>query len=243
MKSNVELLTEVQNSIKWEPLLMGAQISVTCKDGVVTLTGAVDNYVKKLEAGKAVMNVPGIKAIADEIVVKFGWWGKKDDAEIATAAAYALKVNWQVPRDKVKVKVKEGWVTLTGALKWNYEREAAQNAMHPLPGIRGITNCIIIKTATDKMVAKCSIEDAISRHASICDEDITVDVMDNTVILTGTVASIYQKSKAAEVAWNTPGVCDVNNNLLVQYYYAAMAQSERGEALSNVWGFPILERS
>jgi osmotically-inducible protein OsmY len=245
MKSDLELLIEVQNSIKWEPLLNTAEIGVTCMEGLVTLTGVVDKYAKKMEAGKAAMNVPGVKAVADEILVKFGSRGKRDDPEIAISAAKALKWNRQVLNDKTKVNVlvQDGWVTLNGRVKWNYEREAAHNVLHSLPGIRGVTNCITIRTGVDKMVEKGSVEAAIARHASICDEDITVDVLDNTVILTGTVGSIYQKNKAAEVAWNTPGVRDVNNNLRVQYYYAAVAQSEPSGALPNTWPLKIDHRS
>lgn len=235
MKSDPELLIEVQNSIKWEPLLTAAKIGVTCAEGVVTLTGTVDKYAKKVEAGKAAMNVPGIKAVTDEILVNFGMRGKKNDPDIAASVANALKWNWQVPNDKVKVKVQDGWVTLNGRVKWNYEREAAHNVLHSLLGIRGVTNCIIIRTGIKTMVEKGSIEDAIARHASICDEDISVDVLDSTVILTGTVGSMYQKHKAADVAWNTPGVRSVHNKLLVQYYYAAVAFSEPSEALLGTW--------
>jgi len=235
MKTNAELLTEVQNSIKWEPLLKATAIGVTCKDGVVTLTGAVDKYAKKREAEKAAMNVPGIKAVTDEIVVKFGSRGKKQDTEIATSAVYVLQLNWQVPNDKVKVQVQDGWVILIGAVQWHYQREAAHNAIRPLPGITGVTNNITIKVKDRNKVDKGSIEDAIARHASISDEDIQVDVLDNTVFLTGTVGSMYQKHKAADVAWNTPGVCNVNNKLLVQYYYGGVAFCEPSAALLCGW--------
>ena len=47
MKTNQELQTDVQNAIKWEPLLNAAEIGVTAKDGVVSLTGIVDSYAKK----------------------------------------------------------------------------------------------------------------------------------------------------------------------------------------------------
>ncbi|MEX1131723.1 MAG: BON domain-containing protein [Flavobacteriales bacterium] len=223
MKNNAELQLDVQNAIKWEPLLHAAEIGVTAKDGVITLTGTVDSYAKKWEAEKAAMNVAGVNAVAEEITVKFGSWGKKDDTEIATSAANALKWNWQVPNDKVKVQVQNGWVTLTGELQWNYEREAAHNAIRPLLGVVGVTNTITIKADAHNKVEKELVEDAIARHWSISDQDIKVNVLDNTVTLTGTVGSMYQKQKAGRVAWNTPGIYNVNNDLLVEYDYAAVA--------------------
>ena len=71
MKTNSELQTDVQNAIKWEPLLNAAEIGVTAKDGVVSLSGVVDSYAKKLEAEDAAKKVIGVKAVAEKIEVKF----------------------------------------------------------------------------------------------------------------------------------------------------------------------------
>ena len=71
MKNNSELQTDVQNAIKWEPLLNAAEIGVTAKDGVVSLTGVVDSYAKKLEAENAAKKVIGVKAVVEKIEVKF----------------------------------------------------------------------------------------------------------------------------------------------------------------------------
>jgi len=71
MKTNSELQTDVQNAIKWEPLLNAAEIGVTAKDGVVSLTGVVDSYAKKLEAENAAKKVIGVKAVVEKIEVKF----------------------------------------------------------------------------------------------------------------------------------------------------------------------------
>jgi len=70
MKTNQELQTDVQNAIKWEPLLNAAEIGVTAKDGVVSLTGVVDSYPKKIEAEKAAKKVIGVKVLVEKIEVK-----------------------------------------------------------------------------------------------------------------------------------------------------------------------------
>ena len=43
MKSNEVIQKDVQDAIRWEPLLNAAEIGVTAKDGLVTLSGTVDN--------------------------------------------------------------------------------------------------------------------------------------------------------------------------------------------------------
>ena len=83
MKTNEELQKDVQNAIKWEPLLNAAEIGVTAKDGVVSLTGVVDSYSKKLEAENAAKNVAGVKAVVEKIEVKFSNAWNKSNVDIA----------------------------------------------------------------------------------------------------------------------------------------------------------------
>lgn len=217
MKTNQNLQKDVQDAIKWEPLLNAAEIGVTVKDGVVTLTGTVDSYSKKLEAEQAAKNVAGVKAVAEEIAIQFGDFGKKSDTEIATDVLNAWKWNWEIPEGKIKVKVEKGWVTLEGELEWNYQREAAKKAIKNLAGVMGVVSNIKIKSDTHDSIEKAAIECALERNSSIDDLDIEVDVEGNNVTLKGTVNSFYAKDEAEQIAWNAPGVWTVDNELVIEY--------------------------
>jgi osmotically-inducible protein OsmY len=219
MKNNADLQTDVQNAIKWEPLLNAAEIGVTVKDGVVSLTGTVDSYAKKTEAENATKRVIGVKAIAENIEVKFPSSFTRTDAEIATEVLNALTANWSVPDNKVTVKVENGWVTLDGDLHWNYQKEAAKTAVKFLLGVKGVSNNIKIKSETHDEIEKKDVENALNRSWSLDDSDINVSVSGKTVTLTGTVNSWYQKEEAGRIAWNTPGIWFLNNELEVDYYY------------------------
>ena len=219
MKSNTELQTDVQNAIKWEPLLHAAEIGVTAKDGVVSLTGVVDSYAKKVEAENAAKKVIGVKALVEKIEVHFPSEWTKTNAEIANEVLSALNANWSVPKDKVTVKVEDGWVTLEGELPWNYQKEAAKSAVHYLTGVKGVINNIKIKSETHDAIEKKDVENAIGRSWAVDDSDIQVEVSGTTVTLTGTVDSWYQKDEAGRIAWNTPGIWHVKNELVVDYYY------------------------
>lgn len=219
MKSNQELQADVQNAIKWEPLLNAAEIGVIAKDGVVSLTGVVDSYAKKMEAENAAKRVIGVKALVEKIEVKFPNDWSKTDAEIANEVLSALKSNWSVPNDKVTVKVEDGWVTLGGELPWNYQKEAAKNAVNFLMGVKGVTNNIKIKSETQDAIEKMDVENAIGRSWSLDDNDINVAVSGTTVTLAGTVRSWYQKEEAGRIAWKTPGIWHVKNDLVIDYYY------------------------
>jgi len=220
MKNNAELQKDVQDAIKWEPLLNEAEIGVIVKDGVVTLTGTVDSYSKKIEAEAAAKSVAGVKVVVEKIEIKFSSnWAKKDDNEIATEVINALKWNWQVPSDKLKVKVEKGWVTLEGELQWNYQKDAAKDVVKNLLGVQGVSNNITIKSDTLDQVEKKDIENALKRNWSINDKDIKVKVSNHKVTLTGSVNSWYDKDEAARIAWNAPGVWNVDNELEVDYDY------------------------
>lgn len=220
MRTNENLQKEVQNAIKWEPLLHAAEIGVTVKDGIITLTGTVDNYTKKLEAENAAKNVAGVKAIVENIKVVLPHTSVKTDNDVADEVVKALRDNWSVPNDNIKVKVENGWVYLEGKIMWDYQREAAKKSIEGLSGVKGVIDNMEIKSEIHDKLEQKLIENALKRHWSINADDIKVKVYGTNVTLTGYVSSLYQKEEAGRIAWKTPGVWTVDNKLEVEYNYA-----------------------
>jgi len=216
MTQNESLQKDVQDAIKWEPLLQAAEIGVTAKDGIITLTGIVDSYAKKIEAENAAKNVVGVKAVVEKIEIKYMGSPQKDDREIAAAIVNAYKWNREIPKDTVKVEVEDGWVTLDGEIQWNYQKEAANLSASKIIGVKGVNNKITIKSETQDIIEKSDIEGALARNWATSNRDIQVSVTGNTVSLNGIVYSLYQKDEAARIAWNAPGAWVVNNNLVVE---------------------------
>ena len=217
MKNNAELQQDVQDAIKWQPLLNAAEIGVTAKNGVISLTGVVDSYGKKSEAEDAAKNVAGVTALVEKIEVKYPSSYSKTNAEIANEVLTALKARWDVPNDKVKVKVEAGWVTLTGEVSWNYQKEAAKDAIESLMGVKGVTNNIMIKSESKEAAEKAAIENALKRNWAFYENHIGVRVSGHRATLTGTVDSLYQKDEAGSIAWNAPGVWSGDNELVVDW--------------------------
>ncbi|HET7003820.1 MAG TPA: BON domain-containing protein [Puia sp.] len=218
-ESNDELQQDVQDAIQWETSLNTSQIGVIAKDGVVTLTGTVDSYAKKLEAEEAAKNVKGVKAVVVKLDIKFGSdYEKKDDSEIAGDIIQAAKWNWDIPKDKIKAKVENGWVTLEGEVDYNYQRDAIEDLVKNHSGITGVTNNIAIEESDDQ-IEKKDIEKALRRNWFIDDSHIVVTVSDHEVTLNGSVESWYERRKAERIAYNAPGVWNVNNQLVIAYDY------------------------
>ena len=217
MKTDAEIKNDVLDELAWQPNIDETKIGVIVEDGVVTLNGVVDNYTKKVAAEKAVKAVKGVKAVALDIDVKYGTDYKKTDKEIAKACVNALAWDTSVPEDKVAIKVEDGWVYLSGELKWFYQKDAAKKAVENLLGVKGVVNSIQIKQALEPFQIKDRITKAFERSADVNARNVTVAVDGHTVTLRGTVNSIAEKEEAQRAAYFAPGVYEVKNELKVQY--------------------------
>ena len=218
MKTDAEIKNDVLDELAWQPNIDETKIGVIVEDGVVTLNGVVDNYTKKVAAEKAVKAVKGVKAVALDIDVKYGTDYKKTDKEIAKAVVNALAWDTSVPEDKVAIKVEDGWVYLSGELKWFYQKDAAKKAVENLLGVKGVVNSIQIKQALEPFQIKDRITKAFERSADVNARNVSVAVDGHTVTLRGTVNSIAEKEEAQRAAYFAPGVYEVKNELKVQYH-------------------------
>ena len=220
MKTDAQIQKDVIDQLKWEPWLNAAEIGVSVKDGVVTLTGLVDTYTKKIGAEQAVRKIAGVKAVAEDIQVGISPTFKKTDTEIAAAVVTALQWHTAIMEDRIKIKVEDGVVTLEGEVEWNFQRTATANAIQNLTGVRKVNNYIIVRPAIKPADVKREIIAAFHRSATIDGGKITVDMIGNKVILRGRVRSLMEKEDAENAAWSAPGVGTVENNLKIEEEYA-----------------------
>lgn len=217
MKSNETLQKDVQDALAFEPSLHPAEIGVSARDGVVTLTGSVDQYSKKLAAEKATQNVRGVRAVVEKIDVLPAKHVERTDEEIAHDLLHAFKWTWNLPDEKIIAKVEDKWVWLLGTLEYAYQRDTAKEVAAKIPGIKGITNKILLKSEIKDQQTKEKIMAGFSRNWAIDARNVNVKVDHNKVKLYGTVDSLYERLRAARVAWDTPGVTDVENDLEVEF--------------------------
>ena len=206
---------DVLEELKWDTRVQPNEIGVVVKDGVVTLTGWVDSYLKKMAAEEAAHRVRGVKAVANDIEVRLPILAERTDADIARAALNALKWDAAIPTDKVEVTVSKGWVTLKGEVDYAFQRQDAERAVERLSGVKGVINLIVVKPRVSPSDLKQNIEKALLRNAETDAEHITVEVQGSKVILRGTVRSYAEKKAAEEAAWSAPGITEVDNRIVI----------------------------
>jgi len=217
MKTDVQVQQDVIAELNWEPSINAAQIGVEVKQGIVTLAGHVDSFAEKWDAERAAQRVSGVTALAIEIDVKLPGSSKRTDADIARSAESALQWTTFLPKDHVKLVVENGWITLSGNVDWEYQRQSAEGAVRYLMGVTGVSNQIVIKPKVSLSAVKSDIEAALKRRASADADKISVQVKGTDVTLTGTVSSWSERDLARESAWSTPGVRNVVDNMTVTY--------------------------
>ena len=215
MRTDAEIQKDVMEELRWELVQHSNEIGVTVKNSVVTLSGVVDSYSRKLEAEHAAKKVLGVKAVAQEIIVKLTDQGKKTDAEIASAVLNALKWHSSIPEDKVQVKVEKGWVTLDGQVDWDFQRVYSKSSVENLEGVVGISNNIKLAPKLKTADVKNKIFAAFHRSATLDSENIQISSEGTKVILSGKVRSFVEKKDAERAAYLAPGVSEVENKLMI----------------------------
>jgi osmotically-inducible protein OsmY len=209
MKADTQLQQDVSAELKWEPSVHAAHIGVEVKDGVVTLSGQVESYSEKWNAERAAQRVWGVKALATALKVKLSGLSQRTDADIAASVENVLEWTSSLPAGAVKVLVEGGWVTLSGDVDWQYQKQAATDGVRHLMGVVGVSNQIGIKPSVSATVVKSDIEAALKRTAIADGRKISVAVHGTDLTLSGTVRNWAERETATIAAWGTPGVTNV----------------------------------
>ena len=220
-KTDTQIKNDVLAELKYEPSVKATDIGVLVKDGILTLNGFVDSYADKWSAVRAAKRVAGVKAIADDIEVKVPNAYHRSDTDIAAAAASQIKWSTSLPPEAVKITVREGWITLEGALEWWYKKNVAETAVKYLAGVKGVTNLISITPELTTSGLEAAIKAAFDRNALLDSEKIEVEIYGTEVILSGKVDNHAEKDEAERVAWAAPGVSSVDNQITIAWSWFA----------------------
>ena len=212
----IDLRKDVVEELEWDPSVDARTIGVGIESGVIALTGHVGSYAEKTNAEKIVKRVHGVQGVANDLEVKLATSFERDDVDIARSALNALEWHVSIPGNRVKVTVTKGWVALDGSVDWQYQKQAAEDAVFVLAGVRGVSNNINVTTKpVQAQDVKGKIEAALKRNAEIDSKKIVVQASEGKVTLSGTVRSWVERQDAVNAAWSAPGVMNVVDQIRI----------------------------
>ena len=141
MLTNPPLRDAVLASLDVDPRIPdSAEIAVCAEGDTVTLRGTVGNFRQRRAAIDDARQISGVREIDDQLHVDLFGSERREDNEIRGAALQTLIWDANVPADTVEVKVKDGWVTLTGYVVYEFQRAAAYEDVASLHGVTGVSN-------------------------------------------------------------------------------------------------------
>jgi osmotically-inducible protein OsmY len=214
---NEELQLNVADELFWDPKVDNEAIAVSANDGTVTLRGTVGSFRQKREAKNAAERIFGVMSVDNELEVRILNEQRRDDADLRGDVLQALMLDSLVP-STVDATVNDGFVTLSGSVDWQYQREEAAFIAGNILGVIGVENDIYVESPTPFAGdVKHSIKKALERDAKLDADNIQVETSNGKATLTGSVGSWAERDAAVAAAWAAPGVTDVNDRLSVYY--------------------------
>jgi osmotically-inducible protein OsmY len=215
MKTDAEIKDDVTLELQWDLQITDSDaIGVAVQEGAVTLTGHVPSYAEKQAAERAAERVYGVRAVVNDIKVQLPG-APRDDSEIATAIAHVLANNVQIPADQVHARVHNGWVTIEGNVRYEYQRREVDRMVRNIRGVVGVTDLITVTPPVSPERVREAIEDAFRREAEVDARHVNVEVTDHTARLYGRVNSLKEASAARAAAAAAPGIAAVESHLMV----------------------------
>lgn len=208
-----QIRQNIMDELDFDPSIDAAHVGVAVENGIATLTGHVGSYTERVAAEKAAQKVRGVRGVVEEIKVRFGGETPPRDEDLARRAVQMLDWSVTVPRNAVQVKVQDGWVTLSGTVHWQYQKEEAYRAIRRLAGVAGIVNTVEVTPEASVLDVRAKIMAALKRNAELEADAIKVTVEDGRVVLEGRVNACHERRLAENAAWSTPGVRAVEDHL------------------------------
>lgn len=209
MKTDRQIQQDVLSELAWDPSINAAHIGVQVDDSIVTLSGKINNLADKWRIEKAARRVHGVKGMAIDLKVEMVGESVRSDSDIAHTAKMVLDWNPALPKNSVEIMVEKGWITLTGQLEWNYQREIAQKVVSHLVGVTGVSNQLAIKASISNVEIKEKITNALLRQSVDEAKKVKVSVNQSEVVLSGMVSNWVSREMIKNAAWMAKGVSSV----------------------------------
>jgi osmotically-inducible protein OsmY len=214
---NTELLQAVRDELAGDPKIDNREVAVSVDpEGIVNLRGTVGSLRHRREAAEAAKRVFGVQEVRNNLDVRPLIGDRRVDAVLRGEVLQALTLNSLVPAG-IDASVRDGIVTLTGKVNWNFEREEVEATAGNVRGVRGIRSELVLIPGAKEVDVKSAIEQALKRNATIDADSVSVEASDGKVTLRGSASSWAARDAAVEAAWSVPNVTQVEDHIGIRY--------------------------
>jgi osmotically-inducible protein OsmY len=212
-KRDAEIHQDVRAELSMEEDEAGHTVEISVRYGVVSLTGLVESYARKCAIDRAVGRIVGVKDLRDYLHVRPSDAAALDDGQIELAANHALRWDARVPKG-LCAEVSGGVLGLHGTVQRFWQREAAEEAVRNLAGVRDIVNKIALLPAAPP-AHLTQVEAALRRRLGPASRLISVDVAQGVVTLRGAVPTFAILGELERAVSSIPGIIRIDNQLQV----------------------------
>lgn len=215
-RTDADLQQDVMRELRWDSHVDVTEIGVEVTRGIVTLSGTVNSWAKRVAAKEAAHRARGVHDVVNEIDVRLPHAVGRTDTEIAGAVRHALTWDVFVPQEAIATTVTHGWVTLEGQVDNWHQHDAAEAAIRNLEGVCGVTNLLAVAPSpVFPGDVRSAIEAALERRAVRETGSIDIDVCEGRVTLKGVVNNWKEKEAVLGAVKGTHGVRLIADQLRV----------------------------
>jgi hypothetical protein len=205
-------------------MVLEDHVKVKAKDGVVTLTGTVEDKDDKALAADTVENLPGVTSVKNEIKIKSSH-PEHSDGWIALKIRSRLLVKGNVSAANTTVSVQDGVVTLAGTADNMAQKELTEVYAREIDWVKSVKNEIVVKAnpaGTETLGEKIDdasittqVKYALLSHKSTSALKTKATTTEGVIVITGVAGSDAEKSLVTKLAQDVRGVKSVSNNMTV----------------------------
>lgn len=216
--SDQRIKADILMRIRRDSRINDAMIDVKVKNGLVTLTGMVSSYKKKLALQLKTKQTRGVVSVDNRLEVFYATeYGNPPQEAIKQNAETILALNSDIDESKIDIDINSGTISLKGSVKWFWQLQRVEELISNIIGVVDLKNELTVvpsKKISDEIIARDIMEELDS-----CDEidqsQVLVEVENGTVTLSGTVKNYAAEKEAYETTVQQPGVKCLVNNLVV----------------------------
>jgi osmotically-inducible protein OsmY len=220
---------EAKQSYVFNMYLIGDDVTIRSREGVVTLTGTVSSEPYKLLAREMAASLPGVISVDNQLVAKDKAPGSHKDAWLVTKVRSTLMFHRNLNATAIKVAAKDGTVTLSeGQAISAAQKNLATEYAEDVEGVRKVVNEMSVLSPpmrSDESTNSEPMDDAsitalvkmtLLYHRSTSALNAAVETKDGAVTLGDKAGSEAEKDRATKLVSDVHGVKTVVNNMTVE---------------------------